>query len=99
MSVTTERSSIHLIFFFMQSKEQSKLTQALCRLAKEEYKANVQELPDDVRDDIRFDKIVELIEFIEKSDYAKAMEILADAYRVYQDMLNYIPRQPSRNEV
>ena len=99
MSGKTDKSSIHLIFFYMQSKELFKLTQPLCRLAKDECDRNKGELPDDVRDDISYDKILELIECIEKLEYTNAMEILSEAYKEYQEMLSYLPRQSSRNGV
>ena len=99
MSEKPGKSSIHLIFFHMQSKELHKLTQQLCRLAKQEYYEKKGELPDDVRDDVSFDKIFDLIEHIEKSEFAKATAMLGDAYKDYQEMLNYIPRMPSRGMV
>ena len=99
MSERTERSSLHLVFFYMQSKELFQLTHQLCRLAKEELLERKAELPDDVRDDICVDSILEMIENIEKMDHTKAMSHLGVAYKEYQDMLSYIPRQPSRASV
>ena len=96
MSDGAEKSSIHLIFFYMQSKELYKLTHQLCRLAKQEYHERKAELPDDVRDDVSFNKILEMIEYMEKMEHSKAMELLGEAYKEYQEMLSYIPRQPSR---
>ena len=99
MSERLERSSLHLVFFYMQSKELFQLTHQLCRLAKQELYERMAELPDDVRDDISVNNILEMIGYIEKLEHSKAISVLGEAYKEYQEMLSYIPRQPSRGGV
>lgn len=73
----------------MQSKEMFKLTPQLCRVAKKEYNERLAELPKDVKCDVSFGKVLHLIQHVEKSEFAQAMELLADAYKEHQEMMSY----------
>lgn len=92
-------SSIHLMIFYMQSKEMFKLTPQLCRLAKKEFEERKAELPIDVRDDVSFDKILQLIEHVEKSEFAKANELLGDAYKEHEEMMSYSSKKIKKSRV
>jgi hypothetical protein len=89
----TSKSSIHLMIFYMQSREMFKLTPQLCRLAKTEYEETRAKLPDDVRGDVSFDKVLHLIEHVEKSEFAKAIELLGEAYKEHEEMMSYFPKK------
>ena len=81
----------------MQSKDMFKLTRQLCRLAKTEFQEKKEQLPEDVRDDISFNKILKLIDFIEIEDFASASELLGDAYKEYEEMMCYFPTKKSKS--
>lgn len=83
----------------MQSKEMFKLTPQLCRLAKKEFEERKAELPNDIRDDVSFDKILQLIEHVEKSEFAKANELLGDAYKVHEEMMSYSSKKIKKSRV
>ncbi|KAL4230985.1 hypothetical protein ACF0H5_011358 [Mactra antiquata] len=91
-------SSISLMLFYMQSKEMYKLTPQLCRIARQEFEETKAGLPVDVRDDASFNKILELIEYLEKSKYAKANEMLSDAFNEHEEMLSYYSGRKQDNQ-
>ncbi|KAH3833562.1 hypothetical protein DPMN_106874 [Dreissena polymorpha] len=95
----TSKSAIHRLIFFMQSKEMYKLTPQLCRLAKDEYTDVKSKLPPDVRTDVSFNKVLKLIEHVEHSEYALAVELLGEAYKEHEEMLSYMPRKTKREKM
>ena len=70
-----------------------KLTPQLCRLAKIEYEETRAKLPEDVRGDVSFDKVLYLIEHVERSEFAKAIELLGEAYKEHEEMMSYLPQK------
>ena len=89
----SSKSSNNLLIFYMQCKDMYKINDSLCRLAKQEFYDRRTGLPGDVKLDHSFNKVLQLIEHIEKSEYAMASEILADAFKEHEEMMSYCPRK------
>jgi len=92
----TSRSCIHRLMFYMQSKEMYKLTPQLCRLARDEFHELVTRLPSDVSGDASFRKVLQLVQHVEASEFALAVELLPDAYKEHEEMISYLPRTPQK---
>lgn len=70
-----------------------KLTPQICRLAKQEFEERRADLPADVRDDVSFEKVLQLIALVENSEFAKALELLGEAYKEHEEMMSYFPKR------
>lgn len=85
--------------FYMQCKDMYKITNHLCRLAKEEFNERLNQLPGDVKSDKRFNKVLEFIENVERAEFARGSEVLADAFKEHEEMMSYFSRKRKPNSV